>query len=267
MSVKKRRRVCFLFFFCFLLGSLKLEATTFFGTVQTGLFKLQDYKHAVYLFVPPKYNADRDYPLMISIPGLDESPEENIRYWLGLAKRKSMIVVAPTNLWPQDVPDRMDEWILRIKRDVEERYRISPVRTFLVGKGLGAHYASYLATKYPQEFSAVALLGGSWVGQFEPLIFPQKKPYKQVPFFVALTGAQEGLMHETRKIALEFEKRGYPVYVVSLGGDQSMAADEFKKKVLEWLEDKSRVWHQVAEESKKPFKERFLSNLEEFFRL
>ncbi|MCM8775695.1 MAG: hypothetical protein NC930_05035 [Candidatus Omnitrophica bacterium] len=264
-----KKRVPVILFFVFFLGSLKFFAwgTTFFGEVPTGLLELKDYKHPVYLFVPPTYKAGREYPLLVTVPGEGESPEEQIQFWLSEAKRKSIIVMAPSNLWPEDLPYKMDEWILRIKKDLADRYRISPQKIYLVGKDSGAHYASYLGVNYPDEFTAVATLGGSWIGKFEKLMRLQKTPRKQLPFFVALRKDQGHLLEATKQRAYQFEKKGYPVYFTQLGEDEDFSTRKFKLDLLAWLEENSGVWHEVVEKSKKTFKQKLFIALEELIHL
>ena len=176
-----------------------------------------------------------------------------------------MIILAPSNIWPEDMPTRIDEWFLKIKKDVVDRYQVSPRKIYLVGKEGGAHYAAYLGTKYPNEFSAVALLGGSWAGKFEKIIEPQSRPRRQLPFFVALKDPDPDLLTETQQKASQFEKKGYPVYLVQLGKDEEFDSDPFKQKLLDWFDEKSAKWHERVEESKKSWKEKTSMAVEEFF--
>ena len=269
MQKRCQKRRIFVLFFVFLTGFFPsaAPADTFYGDLPTGLLELQDYKYPVYLYVPTNYQPDRDYPLLISVPGEGESPEKNIEFWVGLAKRQSMLVLVPTNIWPQDTPDRVDKWLIRVKEDVRNRYRISPVKTYLIGKEGGAHYAAYLGVQYPEEFSAVAALGGSWVGKFDKLIRLQSKARKQLPFFIAFKPEQGDLRERTEERAYEFEKKGYPVYLQTLEEGQDFSSDSFKRQMVKWLEEKSSAWRDAVEESKKPLKEKFILAVEEFFKV
>ena len=266
MKQKTRQRVFFVSLFaCCLSVGVILKAGTFFGTIPTGLVELKDYKYPVFLFVPENYKADRDYPLIVSVPAEGESAEKNIKYWVRLAKSQSLIVVAPTNLRPEDLPTKMDEWLLSIKKDVMQRYRITSRKIYLVGLEGGAHYAAYLGVKYPEEFSAVALLGGSWIGKFEKLMRLQSKPRKQRPFYVAMTQEDPALFEKTRQRAFQFEKKGYPVSMEPLEKKEDLSSDEFKKKLVTWFEEKSESWQRVVEDSKKKFKEKAIITFEDLF--
>jgi len=262
------KRIRFVLFFLILSGfySFKpqVSADTFFGEVPTGLLELSDYKEPVFLFVPPNYKPDRSYPMIVALPGEGESPEKHIQLWTGLAKRNSFFILVPTNIWPRDTPETVDQWILDIKKDVAERYQIAQRHTFLVGSGDGAHYGAYLGVRYPDQFAAVALLGGSWVGKFETLIRPQTNPRKQVPFFVALKENSE-LIEPTKKFALQLEAKGYPVYLKEVKDEKDFWSDPFKKELVEWLKEKSQDWSQHAELSKRSLKEKMNIAIEDFF--
>ena len=263
---RRRENFFLLFFFLFsFLGPASGRAAQFIGNVPTGFFQLDDARYPVYLYVPENYKPDREYPLLISIPGDAESAEQNVREWAKLAKKKSIILMAP-GLKPRenDVPYQADNWILGVKNEVAGRYRIAKDKTYLVGKEGGAHYAAYLGAKYPEEFSAVALLDGSWVGPFEELIRMQSRPRRQNPYYLAFEKAKPDLLEKTKARALRFEKKGYPVYMEKLGPGEDFSAVDFKKRLVGWLEEKGRDWNRVIRNSEKSVKEKVLMGLEDF---
>ncbi|OGW82633.1 MAG: hypothetical protein A2Z83_07175 [Omnitrophica bacterium GWA2_52_8] len=237
-------------------GPAKAE-TSYFGPIVTGLLELPGYGYPVYLFIPDNYDPVREYPLMISIPDEGETAEENIQRWIGLAKRRSLIVMAPTNLRPQDTPKKMDEWVLKIKKDVAQRYHVSGKRIYLVGFKDGAHYAAYLATNYPQEFTAVGLLKGSWVGRFQSLLQEKKASSDQVPFFLALKDETNDFMNQTREVARRYEEKGYLVFLRPLEDDKELDELEFKNEMLQWLDQKSQAWDDEIAVEKGTFKGKF----------
>jgi len=241
-------------------------ADTFFGESPTGLIELKNYRYPVYLYVPQNYKPDRTYPLIVSIPKAGESPEKNIQYWTNLAKRRSMLVVSAENLRPEDVPYAMDEWLLGILKDIKGRYRIDEGKVFLAGREGGAHYAAYLATNYPAYFSAAVLMDGSWSGPYEALLNPKNRAVKQVPFLVVAHGDDNELTQIEKK-ALKFEEKGYLVSLLRVPEKGTYDSDDFKKKILEWLTEKSDVWQGVVKDSQKSFKEKTYAWFENFFRV
>jgi len=247
-------------------GGLRVFAGTFFGTSPTGLLDLtSEYRYPVFLYVPQVYKPDRRYPLIISIPDEGESPDKNIEYWTGWARRRSLIVLSATNLWPEDTPYAMDTWLLGIKKDLMQRYQIDPSKVYLVGRGGGAHYASYLGTNYPEEFSAVMMLEGSWDGKFEKLLRPRTRVTKQVPFLVVAKEEDSKLIQQVEKSAGPFEKKGYLVSLMKVKDDEQMGSLEFKEKILEWGQSSAETWDRKVRESQRSLKEKSLSWFEKFF--
>ena len=241
------------------------NADTFFGTAPTGLLELQEYRYPVYLYVPQNYKPDRSYPLIISIPAEGESPEKHIQYWMSWAKRRSMMVLCPTNLRPEDLPANMDRWVLQIKSDLMRRYKIDPSKIFLTGRDGGAHYAAYLGVNYPEEFSAAALLNGAWPGRFEKLLVPSRRPVKQIPFLVVAPAGDEGRIKDIEESALALEKKGYPITLMKVKSGEQIDSDAFKSKVIEWMQERSDSWMRVVHESQKSFKEKTFTWFENFF--
>jgi len=233
--------------------------------VPTGILELEGYKYPVLLLIPDSYTRKIGYPMIVTIPSLGQEPKEALSYWEGMARRGNMIVVAPMNLRPDDLPTRVDEWILEIIKDVTLRYRVDKERIYLFGKDDGAHYAAYLGTKYPETFAVTALVSGSWIGTYEELIKPFSSPSQQRPFLIYLREDQEDLYKETAKKALEFESKGYSVQVKTVVGEDALARIEFKKQLFELLETKNQEWRDVVSESDKTLKQRFRSAVKDFF--
>ncbi|MBI3313643.1 MAG: hypothetical protein HYZ83_05370 [Candidatus Omnitrophica bacterium] len=256
-------------FFVFLFSSLIAQATAdnFSGTIPTGLLELKDYKYPVFLYVPPTYEPDKDYPLLIALSGEGETPEKNMEYWSGMAKRNNVIVLSPVSMWAKDMPGNLDKWLIGLKDDVMDRYRISPQRVYLVGRNKSAHYASYLGVNYPDEFSAVAMVGGSVTGIFDKLMKFQTSPERQRPLLMMVPEEQSQVLKETEQRAYEFEKKGYPVYLKKIAKGEDVSSNDFKKQILDWFEEKSKDWQDNIKKSKKTFKAKWNKGVKDFFAL
>ncbi len=233
--------------------------------VPTGLLELEGYRYPVLLLVPESYSPKQAYPLIVAIPPEGKEAKDAIKYWEGMSRRRNMIVLAPANLRAQDMPTRVDEWILGILNDVMLRYRIAKDRVYLFGKDQGAHYAAYLGTAHPEAFSAIALVGGSWIGKYEALIKPRSDANEQRPFLIYLREDQKDLYETTMAKALQFESKGYPVQIKTVGGEDDLTKIEFKKQLFELLETKNQEWQTIVSESSKTFKQRARQTLKEFF--
>lgn len=259
-----------LFLFAFFLNSLKTPflTATYYGNLPTGLMQLTDFQYPVYLFVPENYKGDRDYALIISFPALGEPLEAHIKYWVSQAKRRSMLVLVPSVLAHEnDAPTNFDKWFLGVKEEVQKRYQISGQKVYLVGKKDGAHYAAYLATNYPEQFTAVALLGGSWVGPYEKAIHPSARMSRQRPFFVALEDKDPAFIQKTEQKARQFEKKGYPVYLEKTYTDESLASDDFKKSLLNWLDEKGQNWRRLEEKQSASWRGKVAAWFEQLFKV
>jgi poly(3-hydroxybutyrate) depolymerase len=265
-QISKKRLILSFFFIFFLSQSPQLStADTLYGEFQTGLIEMKGFHHPVYLYVPDTLKPDRKYPLVIAISEEDVDPKQSIEYWKSIANRHSLIVLAPLYHRIEDVPYLVDKWFFQIKELIKNMYPVNSQKVFLIGVKNGSQYAGYLGTNYADEFSAIALLGGSWAGKFEKLLYFHSDPVNQVPFYVALKADQQSLIKETEQLAAKFEKRGYLVQVTQLPEGQDYDTPEFKKKLLQWLQAKSEQWEVVKAQREKTFKEKVRKAVINFF--
>ena len=230
-------------------------AVTFFGEIPKGLVEIKDYRYPIYVFVPPGHDNFLFNSMVLLIPDSRESPDEMVQEWLRIAKKKNLIVVVPAiQRERDDVPYHTDEWMLKVKRDLADRYHVG--RTYLVGKGEGAHYAAYLAASHAGEFSGAGLLDGSWVGPFEKLMHLSGRPSGQIPFFISLYAPDAELMKQTENRAYRFTAKGYPVYLEKFEKGEKVDALDLKTRMMDWLQKKAETWAQVVASSSKTKKEK-----------
>ena len=236
------------------------------ASVPSGLVEVNGFKYPVYLFIPKDYKTDRTYAMIMIAPADLAKAQQQIEYLTGLAQRKSIFILAPYVLWPKSgtTPYSLDDWLLSVKKEIAERFPINKKRIYLLGKGSGAQYAGYLAVKYPQEFSAVALLGEAWDGPFSQLVHPKSDAADQVPFYVALKADGDA---KTRNQAWfdTFQKKGYPLHLVDYKTDEELDGLEFKKSVFDWMETTSQNWAISVAQSQKSWKGKFKKGVKDFF--
>ena len=264
--MKRCRIFIWAFLFCqgfsFYKGSLSF-GVTFFGEVPQGLVELKDYHDPVYVFIPPGYDKSLFYSMILLIPDSRETPDELVNEWLKVAKKKNLIVAVPVlQMQRDDVPYQTDAWLLKLKKDLVDRYHVG--RTYLIGKGEGAHYAAYLALRRPEEFSGAGLLDGSWVGPFEKLTHLSLRPSGQVPFFVSLYGPDAELMKQTENRAYRFSAKGYPIYLERFEKNEKVDPVDLKMRMIDWLQKKAENWALEVSKSKKTRKEKISNWLGEF---
>lgn len=234
--------------------------------VASGLLELSSYKYPVYVFAPRNYQTDRTYPLIMIAPAESEIAQNQIEYLTGLADRRGIFLLAPYVLWPKSgtTPYQLDEWLLTVKKDVSKRFPINKKKMYLIGKGSGAEYAAYLATKYPQEFSAVALLGEAWDGRFSKLVEPESAAADQVPFYIALNENSDAEARNQAWLDL-FQKKGYLLNLVLYQKQEDLTEMDFKKSVFEWLETNSQNWSDVQKTAQAGWKSKVKKGVKDFF--
>ncbi len=242
------------------------EAQVFTASNPSGLVEVSGYKYPVFLFAPKDYKTDRTYALIMIAPAESAKAEQQIEYLTGLAQRRSLFILAPYVLWPKagDTPYRLDEWLLTVKRDMVQRFPIDKKRIYLVGKDLGAHYAAYMAIKYPKEFTAAALLGEAWAGPFSQLIQPRADAAEQVPFYVALK--TDGNVRSRNEVWFDkLQKKGYPIHLVDYKADEELNDLEFKKAAFDWMEATGQSWETSVAQGQKTWKGKFKKGVKDFF--
>ncbi len=267
MKKETQKRNFLALFFIFLIGVIpfRIHAETFLGEIETGLVELKDFTYPVYVFIPPSLKPEQKYPLIISIPDQGEAPEKNIELWTGIAKRQSMIVLVPTMKRIDDVPFDFDRWFFQTKALVVNKYPVNKTKIFLVGKESGASYAAYLGINFPEEFSAVGLLAGSWVGRYEKIMQFQTTPARQLPFFVALKEDQEDLYRQTELKATDLVQKGYPLKLVRFQKGEEFLNSNFKKDLFAWLDEQAEKWRVTVEKTQKTFKQKARKAVKDFF--
>ncbi|MDD5217893.1 MAG: hypothetical protein PHN49_01915 [Candidatus Omnitrophica bacterium] len=268
------KRGIFILFFIFLasFGAFKIGADTFIGVTKTGLIKVENFRYPVFLFVPDNLKPGRKYPMVISVPDVAETAEKNIDRWISVAKRSTVLVLVPTYLEPRDTPNALDRWFFEVKNLMVSAYPVNPKKVFLVGQKSGATYAAYLGVNYPEEFSAMALLNGSWVGQqgswtgvFEKLMRLESTPEKQIPIYVGLNEDQKDIIEKTEKTAYDFQKRGYFVEVRKFPAGEDLITRDYQKTLIQWLDERSEDWATIVQNSQKNWQEKFKKWARDFF--
>jgi pimeloyl-ACP methyl ester carboxylesterase len=236
------------------------------ASMPSGLLEINGYKYPVYLFAPKDYKLDRTYSMVMFAPAESIKAEDQIEYLTGLAQRRSFFILAPYVLWPKSgtTPDSLDSWLLSVKNDVMDRFPINKKKVYLIGKDSGAHYAAYMAVRYPKEFSAAALIGEAWDGPFSPLIHPQTGAENQVPFYIALKADGDAKARNQAWFE-KLQQDGYLLRLADYKADTELTELEFKKSVFDWLEEASQSWSASVAAGPKGWKGKFKKGVKDFF--
>jgi hypothetical protein len=254
-------------FFCFGFFQATAGAESFTANLPTGVLELEEFNQPVHLFVPSNYADQKDLSLLIVLADEKDDLEKDIKIWAKALKAEKTVVVMPVlKFQDKDAPLRTDAWLLRIKKDLSARYQIKKTHVYLQGLGNRAHYAAYLGLKYPKQFAAIAMVGGSWVGPFEKSVRTAKTPRKQTPFLAVFNEGAEGLAPAQER-AKELVEKGYLVEFMKLSSGETISTDSVKVKIVGWLRDRSLQWNTKIQTTKKSFKEKVSIGIENFFHI
>lgn len=236
--------------------------------IQTGLIELDGFKHPVYLFVPEGISASERYPLIISIPDGGEDPKKHAEKWVEFGPYYQAIVLVPQYLRPEKLiaePKSTDRWIFEIRDFVLSAWPANEHKVYLIGNGQSAAYAFYLGINYAPDFSAVALLGGSWMGETEKMLRLKSRSEEQIPIYVALHEAQAELQKEVETGAMRFQEKGYWIEVRSFKDAEDFSKRSFRKTLMEWFDAKAEEWKRLADTRALTWYERLKRSVKEFF--
>lgn len=144
-------------------GNLEFEIKFKNGINQSP--KAKSYSYITYL--PNDYSNDssKKYPLLIFLHGgsargtdtldlYDAGPFDQIYR----GRSFPFIVVAPQ--CPKHIRWSTENWFENFYSDLTKKYRIDTNRVYLTGASLGGSGTWYLATKYPDKFTAIAPMSG-----------------------------------------------------------------------------------------------------------
>ncbi len=231
----------------------------------SGLLELTGFKSQIFLYAPEGLEAEKKFPLLVMAPNDSYSAEKQLEYIVPVAKSLECFVLV-LNAWPKEgVPYEFDRWLLKVKNDIVMRFPIDPSKIYAIGLKSGGHYAAYLISAYPEDFSGAALIGEAWEGVYAPVIQPRTAAGQQMPVVAAFTADQQETKTKNEKWVLEYQQKGYPVQIMTPAEGQNFDSSEFKVAILEWLDQKGQAWKVVREEQNKTFKQRLKKGVKEFF--
>ncbi len=231
----------------------------------SGLLELTGFKSQVFLYAPEGLETEKKYPLLVMVPNDSYTAEKQLEYIVPTAKSLECFVLV-LNAWPKEsVPFDFDRWLLKVKNDITLRFPVDPSKIYAIGLKSGGHYAAYLISSYPDEFSGAALIGEAWEGIYAPVLRPRVNAGQQMPVVAAFTADQKDIQTQNEKWVLEYQQKGYPVQVLNPPAGQDFNSPEFKVSILEWLDQKGQAWKLIREEQNKTFKQRFKKGVKDFF--
>lgn len=232
-----------------------------------GLQELKEFHEPIALFVPDDYKNSKTRALLIVIPSTSDY-NKAILDWTDLAKTKNFVVACSSIVVrDEDGPNKVDEWLIDLRKELMTRYGAD--RAYLAGVGASANYTAYFGLQHPQEFDAVASVGGSWTGPLEKLTHLSDQPEDQTPFYIALSENDERVA-ATQEKAKEMTAKGYQIRLVMLNVKGEENTDGFRSGIIRWFDEqaaRTAALQSAGIGKKKTFKQKVAQVKEDFFRL
>ena len=138
---------------------------------------LQRNINQVYLLqVPPGYDAQRNYPLLIVVHGEEETAQEECDRWSGFAAREQLLLLCPQFRGNyKDLDGRENVVLMQILFELQAEFPYNREQVFLVGYSDGAEFAQEIAFRHPNIVSGVAVLAADdYVEQIPDLLRNRK---------------------------------------------------------------------------------------------
>jgi hypothetical protein len=193
-----------------------------------------------YLQLPPEYDAQRPYPLLLVLHSHREKPDAMMKRWQEQAARNGFILAAP--VWGTGKPPKYGftkgehEIVLDTLRDLRRKFNIDSDRVFLFGWEQGANAAFDIGLSHPDQFAGVLPMNGDVTG------FPHKygTNAQYLPFYI-VEGDRNGALPTYSRIFFKDWIRGnYPsLYVEYKGRSSEWYASELPN-MMDWMNRKKR---------------------------
>ncbi len=232
-----KRLLGLVFIICGLCIFANRSFAEFYGDPVLGLVDFKEDRYGASFYVPENYDAKQDWPLAVVLYS-DEAEKGKlfVDKWLAEAKKRKVIALFISYLNPQEMPFGSDERTLGIVEEIKRRYSIASDKILLSAFGEAAHYAYYLAFRYPDEFRMVGLIGGGAEGRYEPFLNYGHSKVKNVSFLI-LYGMKDPLIDGTnftekhKQLAL----RGQNIEIEAFENLDRKAYPEQIGKVMDWF--------------------------------
>ncbi len=201
------------------------------------------------LFVPARYDAGTEWPLIVGLHRAGQSHDSLMGYagMIDLAERDGYVVVTPLGYHPRgyygsfgpgqateslqragqltdDLPpnlgDLSEKDVMHVFRMVQREFNIDDNRIYLLGHSMGGIGSFHLAAKYPDIWAGIAVaapasvpLKTDWAEQLEK--------FKHIPILV-IHGDQDQSIALSREAVPTMKRLGMAhVYLEIKGGDHS----------------------------------------------
>jgi dienelactone hydrolase len=194
------------------------------------------------LLLPPEYQHNRAYPVLIAVHNAGERPKDMIDKFGDLAARNGYILAAPEwngALKPQyEYTAEEHSAVKATLKDLKKHFNVDCDRVFMTGFGEGATLALDVGLSHPDLFAGVAPICAM---PRRSVFLEYWRNAQNLPFYFVL-GEQSGKMaEETRRLFVEWMPRGYPALEVMYRGRGVDWFDGELPFIFDWMSRKKRA--------------------------
>lgn len=202
---------------------------------------LADGEGSKYLLkLPPEYNHNRPYPVLIALHGAREKAETLLSRWEEQAARHGFILAVPT--WSRALKPSYGysaaehAVVLDTLRDLRRRFQVDSDRVFLFGWEQGATMAFDVGMAHPGLFAGVLPMNGSV--RYYPQRYWSNAQY--LPFYVVEGESNGGNIKMTRALFKEWNRGHYPSIYIEYKGRGSTWFSAEIPHMMNWMSRKKR---------------------------
>jgi pimeloyl-ACP methyl ester carboxylesterase len=199
-----------------------------------------------YLMVPPEYNPQRSYPVLVLLHSHRERADVLVKRWQEQAARYGYILAAPvwgTGLRPAYQYSKAEHAVvLDTLRDVRHKFNVDSDRVFLFGWEQGANAAFDIGLAHPDQFAGVLPMNGDTRG------FPAKYSAnaQYLPFYIVEGDRNGGNPKTTRDLFKQWMRGHYPSLYLEYKGRSSEWYSGELPTMMDWMNRKKR-FHPLKE--------------------
>jgi poly(3-hydroxybutyrate) depolymerase len=194
-----------------------------------------------YLFLPPEYNPQRAYPVLLLLHSHRERADVLVKRWQEQAARHGYILAAP--VWGSgfrpvyEYAKEEHAVVLDTLRDVRHKFNVDSDRVFLFGWEQGANAAFDIGLAHPDQFAGVLPMNGDCRGF--PTAYASNAQY--LPFYIVEGDRNGALPKTTRGLFKEWMRSHYASLYFEYKGRSSEWYGGELPSMMDWMNRRKRI--------------------------
>ena len=193
------------------------------------------------LYVPPSYNPEQSYSLILCLHGAGFTGEAYLERWVARLEDR-YILACPTVSMGGWWTRYGEELVLETMRAVQLQYHVDPDRIFLTGMSNGGIGAWIIGMHHADRFAGIAPMAGG----IDDVLFPFVENLTHTPVYV-IHGVEDQIMpvQLSRDLVKEMQRRGIPYHYQEHAWTHPQAGGHFFPKqalpdLIAWFDAQKR---------------------------